>query len=94
MSSLRGAPVAERKVERHPVQKPTGRGQSLINKAVTMRAYEVYCRIYGEQAALVAGGCRGGFGTSELIALLYARTFSEAEWHQREREAFDGMENL
>jgi hypothetical protein len=31
-----------------------------------LRAYDVYCKMYGRQQALVEGGCRGGFGVSEL----------------------------
>jgi hypothetical protein len=61
---------------------------------VTIRAYEVYKRLYGEQAALVTGECRGGFGTGELVAFLYARTFPENEWRQRFDEALEGMTNV
>lgn len=46
------------------------------------------------QQALITGGCRGGFGTGELIAFLYARSFPEEEWGARVREAFHGMEHL
>lgn len=65
-----------------------------VPKTVTMRAYEVYCAEYGPQEAMVTGWCRGGFGTSELIAFLYARSFPKEEWHKRVSEAFKGMENL
>lgn len=83
------------KVETHPVQSvPDPRGQSACPKVVTMRAYEVYCHEYGAQEALVTGWCRGGFGMSELIAFLYARSFPKEEWSARVREAFNGMKNL
>jgi len=59
-----------------------------------MRAYEVYRDQYGAQEALVTGWCRGGFGISELVAFLYARSFPKKEWSMRVREAFKGMENL
>lgn len=58
---------------------------------VTMRAYEVYCAFYGEQPAMVTGGCRGGFGAGELIAFLYARSFPKEEWRKRVSEALAGM---
>lgn len=80
-------------VELHPVQTNLKRNHSgKMPKAVTMRAYEVYTEIYGEQEALVTGGCRGGLGVGELIAFLYARSFPKAEWRVREREAFRGMD--
>lgn len=84
----------------HPVQtsqcnkRGLGATGSHINAKVTLRAYEVYQRLYGEQRALITGECRGGFGVGELIALLYARTFPESEWRQRTDEAFDGMREL
>jgi hypothetical protein len=31
-----------------------------------LEAYDVYCKRYGKQQALIEGGCRGGFGTNEL----------------------------
>ena len=56
--------------ELHPVQLPyvpqlaaSGR----LPKAVTMRAYEVYCHCWGEQKAMVTGGCcRGGFSAGYI----------------------------
>jgi len=59
-----------------------------------MAAYEVYSHIYGPQEAMVTGGCRGGFGTGELIAYLYARSFPKEQWRARVDEAFRGAENL
>lgn len=79
-------------IETHPVQThQQHRGGGKVPKVVTMRAYEVYCDKYGEQEAMVTGGCRGGFSTGELIAFLYARSFPKAEWRQRVDEAFRGM---
>lgn len=31
-----------------------------------LRAYDVYCKKWSPQKALIEGGCRGGFGTEEL----------------------------
>jgi hypothetical protein len=80
--------------EFHPIQTHefTRRDQSqVLPSTVTLRAYEVYCHLYGPQPAMVdlAGrGCRGGFGVGELIAFLYARSFPKEEWHKRVDEAF------
>lgn len=79
----------------HPVQNHGGRrGPGKAPKVVTLAAYEVYSHVYGEQSALVTGGCRGGFSTGELVGFLYARSFPKSEWRQRVYEAFRGMENL
>lgn len=81
-------------VETHPVQHhPHGfnREGARAPKVVTMRAYEVYCAIYGKQEAMVTGGCRGGFGIGELIAFLYAHSFPREEWSRRVDEAFAGL---
>jgi hypothetical protein len=83
----------------HPVQtQNVGRrrneGRSQITSLVTLRAYEVYREVHGEQKALIdlAGrDCRGGFGVGELIAFLYARSFPKSEWRARVDEAFKGM---
>ena len=82
-------------IETHPMQtrRSTMRGTARVPKVVTMRAYEVYCHIYSTQEALVTGDCRGGFGTGELIAYLYARTHPKAEWRDRVDEALTGMVN-
>lgn len=77
----------------HPIQTVDHRGGKLAI-SVTMRAYEVYCEVYGSQEAMVTGGCRGGFATSELIAFLYARSFPESEWRNRVQEAFEGMDHV
>lgn len=79
----------------HPVQKPHRHaGPAECPKTITMKAYEVYCALYGEQEALVTGSCRGGFSTGELIAFLYAATFPREQWRSRTDEAFRGMKNL
>lgn len=81
-----------KKVEVHPIQRPVfTHERSVAPTVVTMRAYEVYCHVYGEQEALVAGGCRGGFSTGELVCFLYARSFPKEEWKGRFREASDGL---
>lgn len=78
----------------HPVQvKRSGRRDGgKVRTEVTLRAYEVYCALYGEQAAMVTGECRGGFGVGELVAFLYAHSFPKAEWRARVDEAFKDME--
>lgn len=63
-----------------------------VNRHVYLAAYEVYSALYGPQQAMIEGGCRGGFGTGELIAFLYARSFPRAEWSQRVDEAFKDMD--
>lgn len=56
----------EREGKRAPVQGfPAG-----IPWALHMKAYEVYCKRYGEQQAMIEGGCRGGFGMSELDSFI------------------------
>jgi hypothetical protein len=56
-----------------------------------MRAYEVYCHVYGKQEAMVTGHCRGGFGVGEIIAFLYAYGFPKEQWSARVDEALHGM---
>lgn len=76
--------------EFHPVQQ-TDFCDGKLPSEVTLRAYEVYCHLYGAQPALVdlAGrNCRGGFGVGELIAFLYAHSFPRGEWRMRVDEAF------
>lgn len=79
--------------ETHPVQRSRRldreRGRAPV--VVTMRAYEVYCELYSPQPAMVEGNCRGGFGTGELVAFLYARSFPKAEWSARFDEALRGL---
>ena len=83
-------------MDKHPVQSGhhLRRQQFMLRTEVTLRAYEVYCHVYGEQKALIEGNCRGGFGKGELIAFLYARSFPKEEWRVRVKEAFDGMEHF
>ena len=80
----------------HPVQTRRGPSweQAVCPQKVTMAAYEVYSHVYAPQAALVNGNCRGGFGTGELIAFLYARSFPKSEWRDRVDEALSGMKGL
>ncbi len=80
-------------VEVHPVQVRTGyrRDRGSAPQTVTRRAYEVYCHVYRPQEALITGGCRGGFGTGELVAFLYARSFPKDQWCERYREACNGL---
>jgi hypothetical protein len=79
----------------HPVQ--FGRSQihptlaARVPVVVSMRAYEVYCHLWGKQEAMVTGECHGGFGVGEIVCLLYARSFPKEEWRQRYTEASEGM---
>lgn len=86
--------MSEPIVETHPVQTPRTATQSKAPQLVTFRAYEVYCKVFSPQPAMVTGWCRGGFSTGELIAFLYAHSFPEHEWGQHVDEAFKGMEGL
>jgi hypothetical protein len=82
-------------VPTHPVQtKRVIHRSARAPQTVTMRAYEVYCHLYGPQDALVTGDCRGGFGAGELIAFLYAYPFPRSEWRVRVAEAFHGMSQI
>ncbi len=78
----------------HPVQTHQQRGNAKCPQTVTLRAYEVYCYVYGPQEAMVTGHCRGGFSTGELIAFLYAHSFPKEEWRTRVEQAFRGATNL
>jgi hypothetical protein len=80
----------------HPVQvsdrmKYRDEGDFAVPQVVSLRAYEVYCEVFGEQPAIITGSCRGGFGISELVAFLYAHSFPHSEWRVRVDEAFKGM---
>ncbi len=85
--------MADEKINIHPVQ-TVSRGGGQIRTEVTLRAYEVYSHVYGEQKALIEGHCRGGFGAGELIAFLYAHSFPKDEWRKRVDEALRGMKNI
>lgn len=78
----------------HPVQRhnTVRHEQAVMPQSVTLRAYEVYRHVHGEQEAMITGHCRGGFSLGELIAFLYARSFPKEEWRQRCDEAFKGMD--
>lgn len=80
-------------VETHPVQTLSryDREPGRAPVVVTMRAYDVYCELYQPQPAMVTGNCRGGFGTGELVAFLYARSFPKTEWRVRFAEALRGL---
>ena len=76
----------------HPVQANTrARSPATAPVCVTMRAYEVYCAIYGPQPELVEGTCRGGFSSGELIAFLFAHSFPKGEWKERWLQAIRGL---
>lgn len=83
-------------IETHPVQvnRRNERLPARCSKVVTLKAYEVYRHVFGDQPELIEGTCRGGFGVNELIALLYAAAFPKAEWRQRVDEALIGMEGI
>lgn len=78
----------------HPVQTANRRVPGQLRSEVTLRAYEVYKKVFTAQEAMITGGCRGGFSTGELIAFLYARTFPQEEWYARFNEALKGMKDL
>ena len=84
--------MSDQSIAVHPIQTRDHKGGKLA-QTVTLRAYEVYCHLYGPQEAMVTGGCRGGFSTGELIAFLYARSFPKIEWKTRVDEALTGMVN-
>jgi hypothetical protein len=79
----------------HPVQNNHRASRSGLQpcapQVVTLRAYEVYRHVYGDQRALIEDGCRGGFGVGELIAFLYAYGFPRNEWRARVDEALRGL---
>lgn len=75
-----------------PVQTRPCHSDGRLRSEVVLRAYDVYVHCYGEQRAMVEGGCRGGFGIGELVAMLYARTFPREEWRARMEEAYKHME--
>lgn len=75
-----------------PVQGQTyNKKPGQLRELVVLRAYEVYCHLYGPQEAIVTGYCRGGFSRGELVAFLYARSFPQKEWRARSSEAFEAM---
>lgn len=77
-------------IETHPIQVKSV-PDAVCPKVVTMKAYEVYCYLFGRQEAMVIGGCRGGFSAGELIAFLYASSFPKSEWNTRVNEALAGL---
>jgi len=87
-------PMSDRETPTHPVQIGSRLGKGKVPQLVSMKAYEVYSALYGEQKALITGECRGGFGVNELIGFLYAAAFPRNEWRVRFDEAMEGMEGL
>lgn len=85
---------SDAEIKTHPVQSHHCRAGGVVPQVVTMAAYEVYCKCFGEQEALVTGDCRGGFGARELVAFLYAKSFPKNEWRARVNEALAGMTGL
>jgi hypothetical protein len=83
---VRAAYPVQATARSHPAQRAS------INRHVYLAAYEVYSHVFGPQQALIEGECRGGFGTGELVAFLYARAFPRSEWRTRVDEAFEGMD--
>jgi hypothetical protein len=83
--------VLDKEIPVHPVQMMRPREGTYVRTEITLRAYEVYKVVYGEQKALITDGCRGGFSVGELIAFLYAHSFPQTEWRQRTDEAFKNM---
>jgi hypothetical protein len=63
----------------------TERGK--IPACVAERCYEVYSHIWGDRQSLARLNERGGFGTGEMIAYLYAYPFPKDEWRARSHEA-------
>lgn len=85
-------PNSPERIPVFPVQRNFSRShRGEIPQTVVLRAYEVYCHLYGPQIAMVTGECRGGFAVTELLAFLYAHSFPKNEWEQRVEEAFEGM---
>lgn len=80
--------LSEAALDTHPVQNTGPLQVRSLPSFVVLRAYEVYVELYGEQAAMVTGSCRGGFSIMEITAFLYARSFPRQEWRQRVDEVF------
>ena len=82
-------------METHPVQN-NYKGSNRIPKEITLRAYEVYCHLYGKQDAMIddeGRGCRGGFDViSEIIPFLYARSFPKEQWEEIVDRVTSGLE--
>ena len=70
------------------------RRASKVPAVVAERAYEVYSHLFGTSQSLEKLNQRGGFGTGELIAFLYAHAHPKLEWSMRVDEALNGMENV
>lgn len=82
-------------IETHPVQvNRSCHIKAQCPQVVTLKAYEVYCHVYGEQKEIITRACRGGFGVNELVAFLYASSFPKSEWSKRVDEALRGMQGI
>jgi hypothetical protein len=77
---------------RFPMQQDTPRREvRTIAEQMHRRAYEVYSACNSPQESLLdPTTCRGGFGSGELIAYLYAYPFPRSEWKARVNEVFAG----
>lgn len=51
-----------------------------------LRAYDVYCKKFRSQPALIEGGCRGGFGVGELDMFIPGWREELSELHQLRKE--------
>jgi len=51
-------------------------GGFAVPQVVSLKAYEVYCEVYGPQGALITGNCRGGFGSGEFGSVPIRSHFS------------------
>lgn len=80
-------------IEVHSVQfgQTRDRKTAVVPTVVSLRAYEVYCHLHGEQPAMITGHCRGGLSVGELLCFLYAHSFPKSEWQARYDEASKGM---
>lgn len=88
-------PGADPARETYPIQAIAHshpRKHASVNRHTYLAAYEVYSAVYDPQEAMLKEGCRGGFGTGELIAFLYARAFPRNEWGKRVEQAFKDMD--
>ena len=57
----------------HPVQKSNSRQASRIGTKVSLKAYEVYCHVYGQQEALITGDCRVSLNLSIFFDQVFLR---------------------
>lgn len=85
------APEEKEMPETYPIQIQRLRvGRDTAPKCVVECAFEVYDYVYGGQT-LERIHERGGFHVGELLAFLYARSFSKEEWRARVFEALHSI---